>query len=342
MRPFPKLEMQRDRTLDITVIVCTYNRCRDLAGALESIAASQVATSVTWEVLVVDNNSSDGTRQVVDSFCRQYPECFRYHFEPKQGLSYARNAGIANSRGELLAFTDDDVTVEPTWLQNLTAELLRDPQWAGAGGRTLPAQKFTPPPWLPDDFANWGGLLCAYFNLGDNACELKRPPYGANMAFRSSMFAKCGVFRTDLGRNPGDKIGNEDTEFGRRLMAAGERLRYEPLAIVYHPIPSERITREYFLSWWFDYGRAMIKERGDRPDVYGIPRDYLALICRTCEIAAVSLRGMLAFRPDDSFRYKCRMWTNKGQVAELYRRLADRKRSRTSSTRHAIGESRHP
>src|SRR5215472_12967431 len=105
----------------VTVVVCTYNRCRDLAVALESIAASEMPSSVWWEVLVVDNNSTDETRDVVHAFCERNADRFRYIFEPKQGLSHARNAGIANSYGEVLAFTDDDVTVSPAWLRHLTA-----------------------------------------------------------------------------------------------------------------------------------------------------------------------------------------------------------------------------
>lgn len=334
MRPTSSFDTGSCATLDITVILCTYNRCQDLAGALESIAASQVVSSVSWEVLVVDNRSTDQTRHVIDGFCRRYPERFRYHFEPKQGLSCARNAGIANSRGAVLAFTDDDVMVEPTWLQNLTASL-HNSEWAGAAGRILPAQKFTPPPWLPDDFANWGGILCAYFDLGDNACELKRAPYGANMAFRRSMFAKYGAFRTDLGRNPGDKIGNEDTEFGRRLMAAGERLKYESSAVVYHPIPQGRLTREHFFSWWFDYGRAMIRERGERPAIYGIPRDYLSLLRFAARMPAMTLRWMLAISLQQRFRYKCRVWHAAGQMVELYRRAANGERSKAADVQEA-------
>ena len=312
-------------SVDITVILCTYNRCEDLARALQSIALSQVASSVTWEVLVVDNKSTDQTRNVIESFCCQYPGRFRYLFEPQQGLSFARNAGIANARGEVLAFVDDDVTVEPTWLQNLTAELLNDGKWAGAGGRTLPAQKFTPPAWLPDEFF---GIVFASFDLGNEAGELNRAPYGANMAFRRAVFAKHGSFRIDLGRNPGNKIGNEDTEFGRRLMAAGERLRYEASAVVYHPVPQGRVTKEYFYPWWFDYGRALIRERGDRPHVYGVPRDYLSLLGRAAEMPVMTLRWIFTIDEQQKFRRRCLVWKVAGQMVELYRRSVEGKETK--------------
>ena len=123
--------------MNITVILCTYNRCESLTKALASIALSRLPESVSWEVLVVDNNSRDQTGDVVADFCRRYPGRFRYLFESHPGKSYALNSGIAEAQGDVLAFTDDDVTVEPMWLQKLTAPLLSG-EWSGCGGRILP------------------------------------------------------------------------------------------------------------------------------------------------------------------------------------------------------------
>ena len=123
--------------MNTTVVLCTYNRCQSLERALSSIAASTLPQGFEWEVLVVDNNSSDQTREVVEDFCRRYPGRFRHVFEPRQGKSYALNTAISGARGDVLAFVDDDVFVEPTWLQNLTADLYSG-EWAGAGGRILP------------------------------------------------------------------------------------------------------------------------------------------------------------------------------------------------------------
>jgi glycosyltransferase involved in cell wall biosynthesis len=314
--------------LNVTAILCTCNRAATLAAALKSLAVSQLPESVTWEVLVVDNDSSDRTREIVEDFCRRYPGRFRYLLERNPGKSYALNAGIANARGNILAFVDDDVTVEPNWLQNLTAEL-HDGEWSGVAGRILPAQTFTPPSWL--SWKNYGGafrpdplgVLCAHFDLGDQprALGLNHLPYGANMAFRKSVFERYGGFRLDLGPRPKSQIRNEDVEFGRRLIQAGERLRYEPSAVVYHPVPEGRITKRFFLSWWFDYGRASIRERGDRPNVWLLPYDYLSLLRRITAIPIVSLRWILATRSHKRFFYKCMVWREAGMTAELYRRL---------------------
>src|SRR5215471_7732195 len=104
--------------MNITVILCTYNRCKSLAKALASTAALKLPDSIEWEVLVVDNNSRDQTCEVVREFITRYPGRFRYFFEPQPGKSYALNSGIREARGTVLAFIDDDVTVEPSWLTN--------------------------------------------------------------------------------------------------------------------------------------------------------------------------------------------------------------------------------
>ena len=109
--------------MSITVILCTYNRCQSLTKALQSVALSRLPASMDWDVLVVDNNSGDRTKEVVEEFSSRYPSRFRYLFERKQGKSNALNTGIRESNSEILAFTDDDVIVEPAWLMNLVIRI---------------------------------------------------------------------------------------------------------------------------------------------------------------------------------------------------------------------------
>lgn len=299
--------------MKISVILCTYNRCESLTRALESVAASQMPDSVDWEILVVDNNSKDRTRAVTSEFCLRHPGRVRYLFEAQQGLSNARNAGIHEARSEIIAFTDDDVTVEPTWLHNLTASL-HDGFWAGAGGRVCPPQDFTQPNWLTLD----GGVMdssgvLALFDAGTSAGDLKRPPFGANMAFRKDVFQKYGGFRPDLGRCGNNLMGNEDTEFGGRLLAANQSLRYEPAAVVYHPVPKERLNKKYFLAWWFAYGRAMFRQTGARPAVWGVPRIYFSILSRSIRWLTTS-----PLNPKRRFYWKCRLWTASGELCESF------------------------
>jgi glucosyl-dolichyl phosphate glucuronosyltransferase len=294
-----------------SLVLCTYNRSRTLPQALESIAASRFPSFVDWEVLVVDNNSRDQTRQVVEGFCERYPRRFRYLLEREQGLSYARNAGIREARGELIVFTDDDVTVDPDWLYKLTAAL-DDEQWSGAGGRILPQQSFSPPRWLVTEGPREIKGVLVLFDLGDEPHKLQRTPFGANMAFRRCMFEKYGSFRTDLGHCGDDLIGNEETEFCRRLMRGGEDLLYVPSAIVYHPVTPERLTRKYFLQWFFAYGKANARQNGPPPVVWGVPENYLALGYR-------AYRWIFTVSPSMRFYWKTKAWMTVGEILELRR-----------------------
>ncbi len=306
--------------MKLTVILCTHNRCHSLAKALESLSSQKVPESIAWEVLVVDNNSNDKTRDVVYDFCHRYPSRFRYIFEPQRGKSYALNLGIRESQGDILAFIDDDAVAGPAWLHSLTASLLHG-EWAGAGGRILPSMNSPLPPWLAMAGPySLGGVFAAYFDFGEKPCELTLPPYGTNMAFRRVMFEKYGGFRTDLGPQPGSHIRNEDTEFGRRLMAAGERLRYEPSAVVHHEVTGNRIQKEYFLNWWFDFGRATILERGRGTDGWLIPRRYFTILRLFARVLAPrTVRWMIVFNPLRRFYYKCKVWQAAGEIWEVHR-----------------------
>ena len=296
--------------MKITVILCTYNRCRTLAKTLESLADSRLPVSVQWEVLVVDNNSSDQTRQVVADFCRRYPGRYRYLFEAQQGLSCARNAGIRESQGEILVFTDDDIIVEPNWLWNLTSAL-HGGEWAGAGGRIIPVWLGPVPSWLQTaDLGPFGA-----FDLGTEAGPLSRPPYGANMAFRREAFEKHGDFRVDLGRSGSNLQGREDIEFANRLLAGGERLRYEPDAVVRHLIPESRMDRRYVLRWWYWYGRSEIADSGPldaKRAIKGVPLYLFHRLVRWM------LQSMISIKARSRFSCLCKAFYIAGTAVGCY------------------------
>ena len=311
--------------MNITVILCTFNRSHLLATALDSVALSVLPGAVDWEVLVVDNNSTDQTHDVVKSFCQKYPGRFRYLFEPQPGKSRALNAGIREARGNTLAFLDDDVTVEPTWLQNLTAPLYRE-ECVGVAGRILPEKNFSPPRWISLADRDATAPL-AIFNPDREAGPLNTSPYGANMAFQKRVFEKYGGFRTDLGPLPGsgNPQKNEDSEFGQRLLAAGEMLRYEPSAVVYHAMPPHRVRKEYFLAWWFDKSRADIQ-------TYGMPVDARWFVAHIPlqlfrRIAVWTLRWLVTFEPSRRFSSKLKVWLYAGQILECHRQSPKSKRS---------------
>jgi glycosyltransferase involved in cell wall biosynthesis len=300
--------------MNITVILCTYNRCQELVQALLSIAASRLPEPVVWEVLVVDNNSSDGTREVVEGFCSRYPGRFRYLFEPQQGKSHALNAGIRATQSEILVFADDDAVVDPDWMWNLSSSL-RGGEWAGAGGRIVPVWPKPIPSWLDTGDPRTMGPFVA-FDQGTAAGPLTRPPYGANMAFRREAFEKYGGFLTELGPRPGSEIKGEDIEFGERLLLAGERLRYEPSAVVHHPVPECRMQKVYVLRWWFWYGRAEVERSGPPSGAKwllgGVPLHLLPRLVRW------TLQWMIS--PGASRRFSCMLnvWYIAGTIVACF------------------------
>ncbi|GAC1680531.1 MAG: hypothetical protein PVS2B2_18940 [Candidatus Acidiferrum sp.] len=309
--------------MNITVILCTYNRAGSLPVALESVAGSLVSQTIGWEVLVVDNNSRDQTREVVDEFRKRYPGRFRYLFESKPGKSNALNSGIREAHGDILAFMDDDVTVEPTWLQNLTAPLY-DGEWTGSGGRIVPEGSFSRPAWLFLDGPEGRYALAplALFDLGSKAGKLEESPFGTNMAFRKEVFERYGGFRTDLGPCPGSEIRSEDTEFGGRLLAAGEQLYYQPSAIVHHQVSEFRLRKKYFETWWFDKGRANVRVLGvSKASICcgGIP---LYLVRR---LLHWTIRWIVEIDPGRRFIYKLKVCVKLGEIKECKRLSLDTK-----------------
>ena len=241
-----------------SVILCTYNRCELLSRALDSVLNSELPESFQWELLVVDNNSSDKTKAVVDSYRVRFPN-LRYIFEARQGKSHALNRGLREAKGEILAFMDDDVQVDPQWLSKISAPFHAGP-WAGVGGRILSKRLFSACvvalswsifPWRNSRvFRLWRRT-----QRTDGAAV--RHQYGLS----KSIFEKYGAFRLDLGPCPGTEIRGEDTEFGRRILKAGERLWYEPDAVVYHEVPKNRLDKRYFQRFLYDHGRASIREK---------------------------------------------------------------------------------
>jgi glucosyl-dolichyl phosphate glucuronosyltransferase len=170
---------------DVSVVVSTYNRSSILLPALQSIVG-QEAGGVGYELIVVDNNSTDGTRELVEEFIAGcgFPHV-RYVFEGRQGLSHGRNAGIAAARAPIVAFTDDDVRVPPDWVASIAAAFRAWPEAGYVGGKVLPLWEAEPPAWLRSR-QQWAPLALTDcgpepfgIGIGKPVCMV-----GANLAFR--------------------------------------------------------------------------------------------------------------------------------------------------------------
>jgi glycosyltransferase involved in cell wall biosynthesis len=298
----------------LSVVICTWNRGESLQKTLESIEKCRFPSAIDWEVLVVDNNSTDTTSAVCQSFFERKPERYRYLLEKRQGKSFALNTAIKNARGELIAFTDDDVLVDADWLFALL-KVFDTFDCVGAAGKIVPVWNSPKPDWFGVDGPYGLMLAIVEYNLGDQNqdCRIENPPYGANLALRRDVFEKYGMFRTDLGPVAGTTFRGEDSEYCRRLMSRGEKLIYVPEALVHHPVPVERTKKQYFESWYFDYGRMLVRT-SDSPaaktSYFGIPRYLLR------KLMTSAWRWSTNFERKQRFYHRLQVWQTLGEIAE--------------------------
>src|SRR5688572_8485615 len=243
-----------------TIVIATCNRARDLRGTLESLAALQ--PDGDWETIVVDNNSTDDTRAVVEAAAPGFPVPLRFLFEGEQGRSPALNAGIRHASGEIIVTTDDDVRVEPDWLERAGAALARF-SCEYVGGRVLPIWRGVRPEWLADrPGPHWAVL--ALLDDGDAPLEITtRMPLGVNMAFRRAVFDQVGGWDERIGRKAGTLLGQEVREWCIRARARGVRGYYAPELKVRHIIPAGRLEKRYFRRWfyWRGVSRALLYQQ---------------------------------------------------------------------------------
>ena len=232
--------------MKISIIVCTYNRDKYLYGALECIAKNDFDKQ-NYEVVLVNNNSTDNTESECQRFNVAYPDVkFRYFVETQQGLSYARNRGIAESTGEMLVFLDDDSFVKPDYLSNLAKNLEDYPQTMAFGGKITPRfETGEAPKWLCKWTYSWVSAI-------DKGAEVvlfegNSYPIGANMGFRKVCVEKCGDFNTSLGRTKKNLMGGEEKDIFNRFKENQMPIYYFPNIEVEHVIPPTRTTKEYIV-----------------------------------------------------------------------------------------------
>jgi glycosyltransferase involved in cell wall biosynthesis len=219
-----------------SVIICTRNRSTFLREILRIDYPKRA-----WELLIVDNGSTDDTFQVAQKFAADHPSLVRVVQEPQTGLSVARNRGIREAKGEIIAFIDDDAFPDPKWLES-TVEAFADSGVMCAGGPVDPM--FQGDTRLPDWFIGRFLPYLTVFDRGPVPVELRfnEYPRGANIAYRRDVFERYGTFSPHLGRKGSRLLSCEETEHCLRIERAGGRTLYVPRARVRHLTVAERIT----------------------------------------------------------------------------------------------------
>ena len=241
-----------------SIVVTTYNRAATLRGAINSLLELG-PSSPPHEIIIVDNNSKDDTRAVVESFLPAAHGRLRYLFEGRQGASHGRNAGAAAAHGEVIVFTDDDVRVSPRWLEAIATVFDEHPEMAYAGGPIRAIWPSEPPAWLTDWF--WSPL--ALVDYGAEGAEVRRMPFrclvSANLAVRREAFEAVGGFDPRYQHAPGAVTASEDHELQIRLLDAGYRGWYDPSIEIHAEVQPNRLTLAYHRKWALDHGRAVVR-----------------------------------------------------------------------------------
>jgi glucosyl-dolichyl phosphate glucuronosyltransferase len=261
--------------MTISVIVATYNRARLLDECLRHIARQRFETGD--EIIVVDNGSTDDTSAVLAAHQRISPAPLHIRVEPEPGKSRALARAIGGARGDVLAFTDDDVNVDDGWLDAIR-EAMRDGRLALVGGRVGPRWQRQPPRWLRPGTDGYGRLAAplALLDYGPQPAALgARTALGANLAVRREVVEQVGGFAPHLGKLRGTLLSGEDHELCQRIQAAGWSTAYWPAARVSHWVPAERTRLRYFVAWFFWSGITHAALEGDGPPrgrtVLGVP-----------------------------------------------------------------------
>ena len=230
--------------MELSIVISTYNNANSLVRTIDSVAKQDADRSL-WECVVVNNASTDDTKSKVESLIQKYNSInLRLVDEPQQGLSFARNRGIAESKGNFIAFIDDDETINTGFVSAYIDLFLNHGAFAAAGavkacydsGRPRWMSKFTEQ------------MIANPIDLGDSITTITSniTPAGGNMAFNREIFTLYGGFDTELGRKGRELLGGEENDIFERIRSLGERVYYVPNAVVYHHIGDHKLTKEYF------------------------------------------------------------------------------------------------
>jgi glucosyl-dolichyl phosphate glucuronosyltransferase len=296
---------------DISVIVCTYNRDKYIGECIRKLAGQKIVPG-RLEIVVVNNNSTDGTDAICTALLEEFPDGFRYFVEYEQGLSHARNRGMKEAAGNILAFIDDDAMAEPDYAEKLADFYASNPGADATGGRIHPLYESQPPKWL-NPFLR---PLLSVIDLGDSPkpFEGRKYPIGANMAFRRSAIDATGDFNVSLGRTGKNMMGSEEKDIFQRMRDKGMQIWYVPDAIVHHVVPEARLTEEFIKK----QGHGVGKSENVRLRTAGrsLGSAYFRELFKWAATFAIAFGYLIALAPAKSrmlilFRY----WVSKGLLA---------------------------
>jgi glycosyltransferase involved in cell wall biosynthesis len=324
--------------MDISVVMSTYNRCHLLDQDIEALL-NQQTNGLDYEIIVVDNNSTDKTAAKIASYAERDPRV-RYIFEARQGVAYGRNAGISAARAGVIAFCDDDVYVARDWLQKIDEAIKRYPDAEFVGGKVLPVWRQPPPRWI---LAKMAPL--ALQDYGEEPMRVSMENalclVSACLAVRRRALDKAGLFPLETQRVKDSVGSSEDYEWELEVWKYGGHGMYVPDIICYCEVPAGRLVKSYHRRWHLGHGKfnALARRRdfeGGRWRFLDVPAFvYRQLASAALGAAAQSLKGNSAA----AFEQENYLFFYFGFIRERWKAQLSRNRSaRLSSGSGAMRE----
>lgn len=252
--------MSANEVRKVDIAVCTWNRSNLLSDTLASFSKLSIEPSVRLRIIIVDNNSTDSTPEVIQAF--QHSDFANSNSvvplrETRQGHTYSRNCAIDAADSDLMIWTDDDVEVPSDWVSRYVEAANQNPEVAFWGAEIAPKFETEIPKWIHENWDTVKGCFAIREFSGDLELDASRLPYGANFAIRTSVQEK---FRFDdsLGRRGEEVLGEDELDLFRRLLAAGMRGQWVPDAGLSHFIPTSRASEKYVYDYFIGQGRALV------------------------------------------------------------------------------------
>ncbi len=284
--------------MHLDVLVATHNRAPLLRRTIASFARARIPDGMRVTIIVVDNNSTDGTRELIASLTPEFDQRLQYVFEGRTGKSHALNAGLAVATSELVGMIDDDEEVDAGWFEEVE-RAFADPALDFITGPYVPRWEAPPPAWMPYRPSSVVGWVDGGPDVRTFGHDYTGVLMGGNAVIRLALLRAIGGYDPELGPTASRRLGScEDEDVQRRLTAAGARGEYRPGLIIHHFIPAARLTRDYHRRWYFEHGisQGLLARASPTgvPHLFGVPRYRIGRVARA---ALRALPGMLGVGP---------------------------------------------
>jgi glycosyltransferase involved in cell wall biosynthesis len=305
--------------LTFSVIICTHNRSHYLTDCLTSVLEQQYP-SERYEIIIVDNASTDNTRQLVATLRTEEKDspCLQYVYEPRLGLNHARNTGAVAANGAILAYIDDDAVADPNWLAALAkAYKMSESDRVCIGGRVELWWEGGRPEWLPRELE---GYYSGTRHLGNTMRQLKQGEYpiGANLSLPRALLLETGGFPAPLGRLGDSLLSNEEVSLCKRLIDIEARIFYAPEAVVYHRVPAARATQRWLLrrAHWQGISDVLLEEEFNESTRLALLRHSLGTLSHAMRDLSHIARAHLRADPAKALLYAVYLAGRLGRVRQ--------------------------